>query len=109
MAPDFIEIGTDDPGAAKAFYAELFGWGWVPMGDGLAGYFEDGERQVGLHGGDTPCVVPYLRVDRIDEMAARVSALGGSIMGEIAHAPGLGRFATCTDPRGARFGLHQPD
>ncbi|WP_386626881.1 VOC family protein [Sulfitobacter geojensis] len=28
-------------------------------------------------------------------------------MGEIAEAPGFGSFATCTDPRGMRFGLHQ--
>ncbi|NYI29519.1 putative enzyme related to lactoylglutathione lyase [Sulfitobacter geojensis] len=28
-------------------------------------------------------------------------------MGEIADAPGFGSFATCTDPRGVRFGLHQ--
>ncbi|MEX0311342.1 MAG: VOC family protein [Tateyamaria sp.] len=109
MARDFIEIGTDDIAAARAFYEGVFGWRWVAMGEGPQGYFSDGARQVGLHGGDTPCVVPYLQVTRIEEMVARVTARGGALTGAITEAPGLGRFATCTDPRGARFGLHQPD
>ena len=107
MAPDFIEIGTDDHSAAKAFFATLFDWNWVGLGDGPAGYFEDGDRQVGLHDNDTPCVVPYIAVDDIEAVVRKVRDLGGGMTGEIADAPGLGRFATCTDPRGARFGLHQ--
>lgn len=105
--PDFIEIGTDDPAAAKAFYTKLFGWSWKSMGDEGQGYFSDGDRQVGMHAEKTPCVVPYLLVDDIEATAQKVTDLGGSLYGEIADAPGFGRFATCADPCGARFGLHQ--
>ncbi|MCK0167152.1 VOC family protein [Jannaschia sp. S6380] len=109
-APDFIEIGSDDPAAAKAFFGALFDWPWVAMDDAGAGYFEDGARQVGLNGGDAPCVVPNLAVPDIDAAASRVAELGGTLMGRIENAGPLGRFATCKDPRGARFGLHQrPD
>lgn len=109
MAPDFIEIGSDDIAASRAFYERVFEWSWVPMGSGPTGFFSDGTRKVGLHGGDTPCVVPYLSVMSVEDMVARVTEAGGSLMGEITDAPGLGRFATCIDPRGARFGLHQSE
>ncbi len=106
---DFIEIGTDDPKVAKAFYTELFDWTWESMGKEGQGFFTDGDRQVGMHVEETPCVVPYLLVDDIEAMAQKVTELGGSLFGEIADAPGFGRFATCADPSGARFGLHQKD
>lgn len=107
--PDWIEIGTDDRAAAREFYGAVFGWDWRPLKgrDAEAGYFVDGARRVGLHGGDEPCVVPYIAVTDIEAAVAKIRERGGAVMGEIAEAPGLGRFATCTDPRGARFGLHQ--
>ena len=105
--PDFIEIGTDDHGAAKAFFGAVFGWGWVQMGDGPAGDFEDGARRVALHDGDVPCVVPYVAVDDIEAAVGRVLRGGGTVIGDVDDAGPLGRFATCADPRGARFGLHE--
>ena len=82
-------------------------WRWNEMGKGRGGYFTDGTRKVGLHERGTPCMVPYLLVDDIEVVVARVKTAGGAQMGDIADAPGFGRFATCTDPRGVRFGLHQ--
>ncbi|MFC6584377.1 VOC family protein [Sulfitobacter aestuariivivens] len=52
-------------------------------------------------------MVPYLSVENIEVAVAKVKSAGGALMGEIADAPGYGRFATCTDPQGVRFGLHQ--
>lgn len=106
-APDFIEIGTDDEGATRAFFENVMGWSWETLGEGPAGFFTDGTRKVGMHTEKTMCMVPYLNVADIDATAARVRVAGGQVMGDIADAPGLGRFATCTDPRGVRFGLHQ--
>lgn len=83
------------------------GWRWEEMGAGPGGYFTDGTRKVGMHEEGTPCMVPYLAVEDIEAAVAKVKAEGGTVMGEIADAPGYGRFATCTDPRGVRFGLHQ--
>ena len=105
--PDFIEIGTPDPGTAKAFYAAVFDWTWHPLGTEGQGYFSKGDRQVGLHEEDTPCVVPYLTVDDIETAIEKVQSNGGAVMGGIANEPTFGRFATCVDPSGARFGLHQ--
>lgn len=83
------------------------GWCWEDMDGGQGGYFTDGTRKVGMHKESTPCMVPYLSVDDIEASVLRVKTAGGTVMGEIADAPGYGRFATCTDPRGVRFGLHQ--
>ncbi len=105
--PDFIEIGTDDPASTTAFFTAVMGWTWEDMGEGRGGYFTDGTRKVGIHEEGTPCMVPYLAVENIEVAVARVKSAGGALMGEIADAPGYGRFATCTDPRGVRFGLHQ--
>ncbi|ABD54681.1 VOC family protein [Jannaschia sp. CCS1] len=104
---DFVEIGSDDPTATKAFFADVFGWQWEAFGDGDGGLVRDGDRQVGLHVEDTPLVVPYFTVDDIVATARRVTEAGGQVMGGVAEEGMLGRFATCTDPRGARFGLHQ--
>ena len=105
--PDFIEIGTDDPASSTAFFTAVMGWEWTDMGAGQGGYFTDGTRKVGMHEEGTPCMVPYLTVDNVEAVVARVKSAGGSLMGDIADAPGYGRFATCIDPRGVRFGLHQ--
>lgn len=105
--PDFIEIGTDDEASTSTFFKAVMGWSWENMDGGRGGYFTDGTRKVGLHVEGTPCMVPYLLVDDIEAAVARVTAEGGTLMGEIADAPGYGRFATCSDPRGVRFGLHQ--
>ena len=104
--PDFIEIGTDDVASTTAFFEAVMGWEWQET-DGGGGHFTDGTRKVGMHQEGTPCMVPYLAVENIEVAVARVKSAGGALMGEIAEAPGFGRFATCTDPRGVRFGLHQ--
>ncbi|MGJ8617901.1 MAG: VOC family protein [Sulfitobacter sp.] len=105
--PDFIEIGTDNPASTTAFFESVMGWTWTENEAGAGGYFTDGTRKVGLHEEGTPCMVPYLSVENIEVAVAKVKSAGGALMGEIADAPGFGRFATCTDPRGVRFGLHQ--
>lgn len=104
---DFIEIGTDDPAATTAFFKAVMGWEWVDTGTGHGGYFTDGTRKVGMHTEAAACMVPYLEVTDIKDAVDKVISEGGAVMGEIADAPPLGRFATCTDPRGVRFGLHQ--
>ena len=105
--PDFIEIGTDDQPSTSAFFQAVMGWEWKEMEDGRGGFFTDGTRRVGMHEEGTPCMVPYLSVENIEVAVTKVKSAGGTLMGEIADAPGYGRFATCTDPRGVRFGLHQ--
>jgi predicted enzyme related to lactoylglutathione lyase len=50
----------------------------------------------------------YFDVDDIKASAARVQELGGKA-DEPGPVPGMGWFATCTDPHGNEFGLWQTD
>jgi predicted enzyme related to lactoylglutathione lyase len=51
---------------------------------------------------------PYFSVDDIGAGAARVNELGGKASDRM-PVPGMGWFATCTDPHGNEFGLWQSD
>jgi predicted enzyme related to lactoylglutathione lyase len=51
---------------------------------------------------------PYLDVDDVDAGIARVRELGGEAAEKL-PVPGMGRFATCSDPHGNDFGLWQTD
>ena len=50
----------------------------------------------------------YFDVADIQAAAARANELGGSA-NEPMPVPGMGWFATCTDPHGNEFGLWQTD
>ena len=50
----------------------------------------------------------YFDVEEINAGAARVKELGGAADEPMA-VPGMGWFATCTDPHGNEFGLWQTD
>ena len=101
----FMEIGTDDQGATREFFAAVFDWSW--KGEREQGWFEDDHGPIGLHGGDTPMIVPYFAVTDLEAAMEKVRASGGQIIGDVNREPGFGAFATCADPRGVRFGLHE--
>lgn len=105
-----LEIGTDDATAAATFFSKVFGWRFVAATDGNGqGWFETPGGKIGLHGGNPGFgLVPYLRVDDIDLAVARVRREGGEAE-DVVTEQGWGRFSTCRDPQGLRFGLHQPD
>ena len=104
----FLEIGTGDAAETRNFFGQMFGWRFHPMGDGAEGWFETPAIRVGLHGNDPePSIAVYFEVDDIAAAAARVRLLGGTAEGKIADEPDFGRFVSCRDPRGIRFGLHE--
>ncbi|WP_235087715.1 hypothetical protein [Chromobacterium sp. Beijing] len=47
----YIEIGAGDAAPVGAFFAELFGWSFHPMGTDGGGWFQAGSIKAGLHGG----------------------------------------------------------
>jgi uncharacterized protein len=109
-----IEIPADDPERAKRFYGGLFGWNFAPETPGFEGYhmFESSAGQEGTGGaiGKRGEMAPeklrvYVNVDSIDETAAKVEGLGGSITEAKAEVPGMGWYAVLTDTEGNEIAL----
>lgn len=105
----FFEIGAPDAAKARDFYARLLGWKLHPMGDGDGGWLETPTVRGGLHGGDDSAeIAVYFSVPDIENAIEKVRELGGTADEAGAPEPGFGRFTTCQDDQGIRFGLHQP-
>ena len=107
------ELSTSDLAAARSFYTEVFGWGW--LGDDAYDQFQVGGRSVG---GAQPrpegmaAEIPdswlvYLGTDDLDADTARVRELGGSVQMGPMQVPGMGRFSVVADPQGAVFALFE--
>jgi predicted enzyme related to lactoylglutathione lyase len=107
------ELATSDLGKSKAFYSEVFGWGW-------GGSDEYAELQVNGRtvGGamprpeTIPAEVPdhwlvYFGTADVDGDAKKAADLGATIVLEPTDIPNTGRFSVVLDPQGAAFGLFQ--
>lgn len=114
----WVELGSSDTEAARAFYMDLFGWSVEesPMEDGppyvrfrlgeadvAAMYQVDSSQPNALR--DTWGA--YVSVDDVDAAAARASELGGGVVVEPFDVMTAGRMAVLTDPLGATFSLWQ--
>lgn len=110
------ELGTTDHEAALAFYGELMGWGETnthDMGDmGVYRIYGTPERDYGgmydlpAGTGAPPAWLMYVMVPDVDEVAEKVTDLGGTVINGPMDVPGGGRVAQCLDPTGAAFALH---
>lgn len=107
------ELSTADPGAARQFYGELFGWTsdeFMPMG-------ELGEYRFFAHQGTTIGAVSgcvqgapagwryYIRVPSISKAAEAVKANGGTIAMGPHEVPRGDHIIIGHDPQGAEFAL----
>jgi len=100
----FIEIGSKDAVATRAFFGAVFDW---PLHDDA--WFQTPDIKAGTHGDSlTPQIYVYFGVPDVAAAAARVRAAGGEAE-EPVDEPGFGRFVNCVDPGGIRFGLRQAD
>jgi uncharacterized protein len=116
--PCWVELQTTDQGAAKAFYAALFGWDLddepLPMG----GHY----TMARLDGGTVAAITPqppgspesmppvwftYLAVDDVDAVVARVTAAGGQVIAPAMQVMENGSMAVIADPTGGVIGLWQ--
>jgi predicted enzyme related to lactoylglutathione lyase len=105
------EAAVDDPAAARAFYASVFGFSFDEM-EGMSGYTTfttDGGPLGGLGGhqpgspkGWTSC----FSVASADDAVAAVEKGGGKVMTAATDSP-WGRFAVVEDPWGAAFSVMQ--
>jgi predicted enzyme related to lactoylglutathione lyase len=109
------ELATRDLGAAKPFYAAVFGWQLdAQQMDGLGEYTIvklDGEMVGGMYqmGDQFPAEVPshwmaYFAVDDCDATVEAAKSKGANVLAGPMDIP-PGRFATLTDPQGAAFSV----
>jgi predicted enzyme related to lactoylglutathione lyase len=107
-----LELHTGDLPAASAFYSCLVGWQpeWIETRAGS--YFALGLGcEVG--GGivqcatDRPLWLPYVEVDRIDEVTDRARRLGASVSLEPREGP-AGWRSVVAAPDGGEIALWQP-
>lgn len=109
-----IEIPADDPGRARRFYSELFGWSFADEIPGFEGYHmfstpvgPDGMAgAIGKRGEMAPEKVrAYVHVDSIDESLSKINQLGGSVLEEKRDVEGMGWFAVFADSEGNELAL----
>jgi predicted enzyme related to lactoylglutathione lyase len=117
----WVELATTDQAAAKAFYAQIFGWAAkdFPIGPNeLYTIFELQERSAAaactlrpdqLAGGVPPHWNLYVAVQNADATAARATKLGGTVLAPPFDVFDSGRMAVLRDPTGAAISLWQPN
>lgn len=109
-----FEIRTEDPDAAREFYASMFGWKYPP--GGFEGYtYVDSEVPEGtIAGGISPTqggnamVTVFAGVADVQASLDQAVALGGAIVQPATEVPGV-TFGLFADPQGNVVGLATPD
>ncbi len=109
-AISWSELMTNDVGAAKTFYGQLFGWHFedAPMEEMTYTIVKaNGEEVAGImtipsEAGPMPAAWGvYVTVDDVDAAAEKAVALGGKIFVPPQDIPEVGRFCVIGDPQGA--------
>lgn len=113
--PCWVSLMVHGLGSTEDFYADLFGWEYVPGPEQLGPYVRavlDGQEVAGI--GEMPpdghlpmAWTTYLATDDADATAESVRACGGTVAVGPLDAGAAGRVAICSDPLGAVFGLWQ--
>lgn len=112
--PFWFELMTAEPQASAAFYGPILGWGFKDAGMPGMDYLiasANGSMVAGLPVPPSPMPdswTLYFQVDDCDAAAAKLRDLGGQVIAGPDDIPETGRYAICTDPQGAVFGLMQP-
>jgi predicted enzyme related to lactoylglutathione lyase len=109
-----FEIRSADPDAARAFYAELFGWTYPPGGFPGYTYVDSGVPSGTIPGGISPLqggqpmVTVFAGVANVQEALDRAVALGGTIVQPPQSVPGV-TFGLFKDPQGFVVGVASND
>lgn len=110
----WTELMTSDVPAARKFYSELLGWKIRDMEGSAMQYavISAGDHDIGgvmaipaQAKGMPAAWGTYVTVENVDEVAGKVSGLGGKILVPPKDIPGVGRFALIQDPQGATLSL----
>ena len=118
MANPFVhvELNTNDPAKAKAFYGKLFNWKLedIPMGPGMTyteikpGEGTGGGIQKHPVAGAPSAWLSYVVVDDIKASTEKARALGANVMQDVKEVPGMGWLSVIIDPTGAALGMWKP-
>jgi predicted enzyme related to lactoylglutathione lyase len=104
-----LELHTSDLGAASVFYRELLQWPTEQI-DTRWGTYQGLSLGGGLDGGIVACGtrravwLPYVEVDRIEELTERARALGATVLLEPREGPAGWRSVLST-PAGGEIAL----
>jgi hypothetical protein len=112
----WYELMTTNVDAAKAFYADVVGWGAQPIsipgstyslltaGDspvaGLMSMPEEAARRSA-----TAHWIGYVEVDNVDDAVQRTQQFGGTVYVPPTNVPNISRFAIVADPQMATFAM----
>jgi predicted enzyme related to lactoylglutathione lyase len=107
-----LELHTSDRACASAFYSGLLRWRTrrVDAGEGsylaleLGGRFGGGIVECGS---PRPVWLPYVQVDRVDEVTERARGLGASVVLEPREGP-AGWRSVVASPQAGEVALWQP-
>ena len=112
--PGWVDLGSPDMDAARAFYSGLFGWD-IPPGPEEAGGYSIAMLRGRPVAGIGPAMNPgppvwatYVIVDSADDVATKVKANGGTVLVEPMDVLDAGRMGVFMDPKGAVFSVWQP-
>ena len=113
----WFEIGTDDPGTARRFYGEVFGWTFeingpysiITTGEGhaLQGGIQDTTADLPPSTPGT-YAVPCVLVADVGTTCAAVESGGGSVLVGATDTPIGLVYGMVTAPAGNRLGLFTP-
>lgn len=116
--PAWVELASDDPAAARAFYAKLFGWQVEVSPDPQYGGYgmarlPEGEGDVAGIGAKMMAEAPnawnlYIGSDDVNSLSAAVTAAGGHVIAPAFDVGDMGRMAVFADPAGAVISAWQP-
>jgi uncharacterized protein len=115
--PVHFEIPADAPEQLAEFYTKLFGWKIEKYPGSEMDYWmvETAPQGEGVNGGMMARQSPgqqitvYFHVESIEEYAAKVQSLGGTVIVPKQTVPGMGWFAVCQDPQGSVFAIWEMD
>lgn len=114
--PIWVDLGSPDLDASKAFYGEVFGWNadtqTAPEAGGYTFFRRDGKVVAGLGPlqgtGMPPVWSSYISTDDADATANLVVEAGGTVVVPPFDVMGEGRMAVFQDPGGAFISVWQP-
>jgi len=117
--PNWVDLQTTDPEAAKSFYSGLFGWQFndlpVPGGPAYSMALKDGELVTALSAqspdnaaqGLPPFWNTFIAVDDVDAATKTAGEAGGKVLAEPMDVMDAGRLSVVADPTGAVVCLWQ--